>query len=157
MVKEALPMEELKRSIIDRVASKSSEEVRFKSQARGDPQLNFEEKEKILTELLDRSPAQFLFRFGLALHLSELEYFRHFQDDFEVGYHIRSLEERLNAERFRIITRNRRFAAVARLENSGYFDDLEMQKRDPLLYEELVEKYMTEDEKLALQKAQDLR
>ncbi|OQV12396.1 hypothetical protein BV898_13349 [Hypsibius exemplaris] len=150
-------MSDLRNRIIDRVSSKSSDEIRFKSQARGEPDLMPSEKRKIVTDVLDKSPAQFLFRFGLTLLPSDLPYFEQFRGDFEVCYHIRNLEELLNADKLRTLTKNRRFAAVPRLEKSGYFDDLEMQKRDPLLYEELVEKYMTNEEKRALQNARELR
>ena len=149
-------MDELRSIIINRVSSQSSEEIRFRNQTRGEEELSLEEKRAIVTNVLDKCPARFLFRFGLTLQHSDLQYFQQF-DDEEVRYHVRSLEERLNAEKLRIVTKNRRFAAMPRLERTGYFDDLEMQKRDPLLYEELVEKYLTDDEKIGLQKARELR
>lgn len=150
-------MEELREVIIDRVATRSSEEIRFKNQMRGEPELTFEEKRHIVQDLLMKSPSQFLARFGLALQPQDLDYFSHMPEDDDVAYHVRNLEERLDAERLRLLTKNRRYAALSRLETSGYFDEVEMQKRDPLLYEELVEKYLTDSEKAELEKAQRLR
>ena len=142
--------------IIDKVASLSSDNVRFKNQARDEPTLTYDEKVETLSKLLN-TPSNFLFRFGMYLDFADLEYFDQFSSDLDVAYHLRDLRNQLNSDKMRVVVRNRRFASLDTLTSSGYFDGDLMRQRDPLLFEELVEKYMTTDEKLEMQRRKELR
>ena len=50
---------------------------------------------------------------------------------------------------FRLKIRNRRYGALRKMQLSGasYFKEGEMRKRDPLLYEELVDGNLTDEER----------
>lgn len=150
-------MTDLREILIDRIAMKSSDEIHFKNQNRGEPEFGLDEKRQIVADLLTKSPSQFLYRFGLALTISDMNYFHQFENDCDVVYYIHHLGERLNIEHTKILIKNRRYTAIARLETYGYFDDLEMQRRDPLLYEEYVEKYLSDSEKSERLRAQNFR
>lgn len=48
---------------------------------------------------------------------------------------------------FQVKVRNRRFEALKKLVSEGsYFSEYEMKKRNPLLYEQLIGKFLTEEE-----------
>ncbi|XP_055346064.1 coiled-coil domain-containing protein 97-like [Paramacrobiotus metropolitanus] len=139
--------------LIDRVANCASTDIRFKNQSRDEPELSLDDKRQIVADLLTKSPAQFLFRFGPALEPPDLVYFEQFSVDPAVQIHLHDLREHFDTKHQKLLTKNRRFAALPRLQAAGYFDEAEMQKRDPLLYEELVEKYLNPEEKRAREKA----
>ena len=51
--------------------------------------------------------------------------------------------------KFRITVRNRRYAAMQELRHSGtYFSEKEMERRDPLLYDQLIGRHQTEEERM---------
>lgn len=126
----------------------SNSEVCFKSQQRGENDLNDTEKHKIATELYNSNKLNFLIRFGRYLKLPELEFFEQFTEPTDVGFEINTLLKDLKRLRSKTEIKNRRYEALKRmLEEGTYFSEMEMMKRNPLLYEQLVGQYMSEDEK----------
>ncbi|XP_078050183.1 coiled-coil domain-containing protein 97-like isoform X2 [Augochlora pura] len=121
----------------------------FKSQQKDDPDLNFEEKLTIARNLLKKSYCLFLCKFGHYMKKEHLKYFEKSKDeDYEVAYHINRLQRYFNNSTRHIDVRNRRYQALKSLINQGeYFSESEMMKRNPLLYEHLVGRYMTEKQK----------
>lgn len=120
----------------------------FKHQQLSEPDLTVSEKRSIATNLLDERPSTFLERYGKFLAKSDLAYFERFRGDYATDFHLEQVEKRLakaNAESTRV--KNRRYEAMRRLVARGeYFSDDEMKKRDPMLYGEMVGRYLDEDE-----------
>ncbi|KAK2166046.1 hypothetical protein LSH36_43g05040 [Paralvinella palmiformis] len=136
----------VKAHMLDRIAKT---DAHFKHQQRGEPDLTFEDKRTIADELLERNPGTFLSRFSKYLVLDDLVYFRHMHDDYTVNFFVKEVEDRFADSRNHKV-RNRRYEAMKELVTGGvYFSDCEMKSRDPLLYEQMVGQYLTEEEILA--------
>jgi len=138
----------LRDQVLNCVVSNSS--AYFKSQQRGEADLSAEEKRTIAASLLDSRPSRFLERYGKFLKRRHLSYFDQFCDDYEVGYYRQHLEKSLKQKAS--VVKNRRYQAMNELIEKGeYFSLNEMKSRNPLLFEHLVEKHMTEEEKRVLE------
>ncbi|XP_076359822.1 coiled-coil domain-containing protein 97 [Tachypleus tridentatus] len=132
-------------TLLDRV-SKSN--AFFKNQQRGEADLTVEQKWEIAEEILNKSHSLFLQRFSKYLEFEDLVYFEPFKNDYDVEFYLKEIKKRLDSKRNTVKVRNRRYEALQKLIKEGtYFSDTEMKKRNPLLYEEMVEKYMTDDER----------
>lgn len=135
----------IKAQMLDRVANT---DAHFKHQQRGEPDLTFDEKRTIADEILQRNPGTFLSRFSKYLALEDLSYFKDMRDDYTVNFFVKEVEERFADSRNHKV-RNRRYEAMKELVAGGvYFSDREMKSRDPLLYEQMVGQYLTEEEVL---------
>lgn len=120
----------------------------FKSQQKDDPELTLEEKKLIAINLLQKSHCLFLSKFGHFLKKEHLNYFNKNDEDYEVSYHINRLKRYFNTSKRHIDVKNKRYEALKRMIEEGkYFSEVEMMKRNPLLYEHLVGQYMTESQK----------
>ncbi|XP_053695617.1 coiled-coil domain-containing protein 97 [Sabethes cyaneus] len=133
------------------------QKVFYKSQQINDPELTVEEKLNILKEVLSKSHTTFLSRFGHFIKEDHLRYFEQDQETcgyspderYEVEYYLEKIRRSHNGGREREI-RNRRYAALKQLVQDGsYFSEMEMMQREPLLYEQLVGQYLTEQERKA--------
>ncbi|RZF44496.1 hypothetical protein LSTR_LSTR002269 [Laodelphax striatellus] len=124
-----------------------SKEAHFKSQQRGEPELEEAEKRSIAEEVLNRSKSIFLSRFGEHILEKHLDYFEICSDEerYEVDFYLQKLRGHKSTNKVRV--RNRRFEALKQLVNKGkYFSEYEMKKRNPLLYDHLVGQFLSEDE-----------
>ena len=131
----------------------SSNQV-IKSQQRGDPELTKEEKSSILSNMLLSSPGSFLRRFGSLLDLEDLTYFVT-STDYEVQYRTKELKRLLNGNNRQKRTNNRRYKAIEELtRNSDYFSEQEMKERCPLLYEQYIGKFLSDEERDKLGRCQ---
>ncbi|XP_011300584.1 coiled-coil domain-containing protein 97 [Fopius arisanus] len=120
----------------------------FKSQLQGDAELSLNEKRKIAEELLRRNHHQFLSRFGKNLRPHLLDYFTEKSNDYETNYHVGKLRRYLNTETRKIDRKNRRYEALKEMLKKGeYFSETAMMKRNPLLYEHLIGRFLTEEQK----------
>lgn len=130
-----------------------NDNVPFKSQQIGENHLKKAEKRTIAHNLFQKSPSSFLEKYGKYLKLEHLTYFENCkqeQNQYELNYHIANLKLQLNESKNKAIVKNRRFEALSRMIDDGsYFSETEMMHRNPLLYEQLVGKYMSENEKVA--------
>lgn len=123
--------------------------VTVKSQQRNENELTIDEKTEILHELYEQKPSIFLSRFGKWLSERDLDYFSEISSSYEMDYTIKKLKRNLAQKSSRTDVKNRRYEALMRLENdSDYFTEHEMRQRCPLLYEQYIGQYMTEEEKL---------
>lgn len=124
-----------------------SKDVFYKSQQVSEQELNDGEKFDILQELFNRSRSIFLSRYGKYLKQEHLLLFETTQDtdDYEVQHYLDEIKFRLaNHES---LVKNRRFMALQRMiEDSEYFSEVEMMRREPSLYHQLVGQYLTEEE-----------
>ncbi|XP_062547470.1 coiled-coil domain-containing protein 97 [Armigeres subalbatus] len=129
--------------------------VFYKSQQINDPELTNEEKLQILKQVLDKNHTTFLARFGNFIKEDHLRYFEQepqtscYSPDerYEVNYYLDKIRRFHHGGREQEV-RNRRFAALKQLVQDGnYFSETEMMQREPLLYDQLVGQYLTEQEK----------
>ncbi|XP_017047969.1 coiled-coil domain-containing protein 97 [Drosophila ficusphila] len=132
-----------------------NKKIVFKSQQIDDPEIPFEEKQKIAQEAFEKNRENFLIRFGGYLDVRQLVSFQ----DLAVKEPIKpdeNLEEMcLLLEDFKrklstrsVSIKNRRYHAMQQLLEKGeYFSEHEMMQRAPDLYQELVGQYLTEAEK----------
>ena len=126
-----------------------------KSQQRGEPDLTVDEKVTILQGILDRSPGSFLMRFGKYLVEEDLRNFDHLKGDYEIDFHLKEVKNILDTKKKKTGVRNRRFECLQRLmKDSDYFSEEQMRKRSPLLYEEYIGQYLSEEEKFERDKAE---
>lgn len=139
-------------SMLCRIAG--SEAV-VKSQQRGEPDLTKDEKVAILQEILERKPASFLMRFGRYFAEEDLRNFEHLTGDYEIDFRLNEIKNIIDSKKMKIGIRNRRYECLQRLmKNSDYFSEENMRKRCPLLYEEYIGQYLTEEEKLERDRAE---
>lgn len=130
-------------SIIEDLICKT--DVRFISQQRDESDMDIDGKRAFATQLFNKSKYLFLVQFGRHMTDVHLEYFKQFEEHDEQSYEIKATLCNLRAGGTKV--KNRRYEALRRLVNEGtYFSDVEMMKREPLLYEQLVGRYLSEDE-----------
>lgn len=124
--------------------------VVFQSQQRGEPDLTRMEKRRIAIHMLRNKPSAFLMKFGKFLTEDHLNYFlKKYDASYEIIHYVKNLKSLLTDHGKNVVKRNRRFEAMKRMEAEGnYFSEAEMEKREPLLYHQLVGQYMSEQEKL---------
>ncbi|XP_057325326.1 coiled-coil domain-containing protein 97 [Microplitis mediator] len=133
--------------IINSVAKSSAV---FKCQHKDEPELSVDEKKKIAWDLLSKSPVQFLSRFGRYLNNELLKYFETADDksDYEIAHYINKLKRYFDSTSREIDKKNRRYEALKLLVDKGeYFSETAMMKRNPLLYDNLVGQYLTDEQK----------
>jgi hypothetical protein len=122
-------------------------DVNIKSQQRTDTDLSDEQKIQILKDIFEQNPRVFLARFGHWISVEDLRCFCAASGS-EVEYAISVLKMNLNAKSSGVCVKNRRYEALQRLEkDTSYFSEDEMQQRCPLLYEQYIGQYMTDEEK----------
>lgn len=127
--------------------------VFFKSQQINESELSVEEKKHIMEDIFERKHSLFLSRFGRHMSMDHLAYFRNRnyeseEENFNVQYYLAEIEKAIITAKMK--TKNRRYAAMQKLiEDNEYFTEVEMMNRQPLLYEQLIGKYLSENEKKA--------
>lgn len=120
-----------------------------KSQQRNEPELTESEKMTILRDMFSKRPASFLARFGKCLGKEDLASFDHLRNNYEVNFRLKELETLFDRKKNEINVRNRRYDCLQRLiSDSDYFSEESMRKRCPLLYEQYIGQYLSEEEKL---------
>jgi len=135
-------------NLLDFLSKKPESELRLHlNQQRGDPELTSEEKLQRLRSKLGENPGSFLHQFGKYLEASHLECFKSIRDDnYEVDFHLKQMEISTGARSIQI--KNRRYEALQKLvDTSDYFTEEEMQRRNPILYNQLVGRYHTKEER----------
>ncbi|KAG7154621.1 Coiled-coil domain-containing protein 97-like 1 [Homarus americanus] len=120
----------------------------LKSQQRYEPDLTYQERKDIVQKLLDQKPGQFLYRFGKQLEREHLQYFLKYEGDAEVDHYLTEALKHKNEHTKKITVLNRRYSALQKLRRSGdYFSEKEMERRNPLLYDQLIGKHQTSEER----------
>lgn len=136
---EDSPVESMLHSII------ACKDVFYKSQQKDEPELTAEEKFQILKDLLNRSKATFLQRYGKYLTQAHVHLFNP-NEDYEIEHYLKEIQYRL--DNHQNIVRNRRLTALkSMIEEGEYFSETQMMQREPTLYQNLVGQYMTQEEK----------
>jgi len=138
-------------NLLEFLSKKPDDELRLKNQERGEPDLTSDEKLGILREHLNTNPGNFLSRFGHHLNYSHLDTF-HFmrKKNYDVNFYLTQLEKQLSPDVKKIQAKNRRYEALQKLvDTSDYFTEEEMQRRDPILFEQLIGRFHTKEEREA--------
>lgn len=148
--RQSLDLDDLKEALLTHICSENK--AFFKSQQIGEPEIMYEERKEIASQILSQSHVKFLQRFGMNLKKEHLEYFEsqtyNSTDRDEVADSLKQIN--WNLDHHDIIVRNRRYAALVKLiKDKKYFSEAEMQSRDPLLFENLVGQYQSVAEKRA--------
>lgn len=119
------------------------------SQQQGEPDLTEREKVAILSQLYHEKPLVFLERFRTGLREEHLACFSHLRGDHRADFYCAEVARRGTARprTLRTHLRNRRYAALRELIQGGeYFSDEQMRFRAPLLYEQYIGQYLTQEE-----------
>lgn len=128
-------------------------DVVVKSQQIGEPEMTLDEKRAFLEEFIEeKKPSIFLAKFNKHLQPEWIPYFESRvngdpDERYCVNYYTEQLQKILAPKPASV--RNRRFGALQELldKKDEYFSELEMMRREPELYEQLVGQYMTGPEK----------
>ncbi|XP_037044445.1 coiled-coil domain-containing protein 97 [Bradysia coprophila] len=142
------PDDSLKTNMIDHLVFENR--AFFRSQQINDPDITDTERRTIAEQLLQESHKKFLFRFGAHIKENHLRYFENqcygADDEYEMKYLLKDIRTKLK-NRVRDV-RNRRYMAMQKmLDTTTYFSEKEMMSREPLLYEQLIGRYMTAGER----------
>ncbi|KAM4642211.1 coiled-coil domain-containing protein 97 [Discoglossus pictus] len=134
----------------------SSSCVPIRSQQKGDPEFSQEQKMSMLLELYESKPLVFLERFRKVLREEHLGCFNHLSGVYTADYYCKEIRKASLKRVDRTRVRNKRFAALQQLITAGeYFSDEQMRERDPLMYEQYVGQYQSEEEIMS-QNSKDL-
>ena len=122
----------------------------FRHQQKDEPDLTLEEKSKIASDLISSKPGLFLSRYGKFLTENHLEYFESLKTaNYECEFYLKQARQ----DQCRFINqnkvKNRRYAALRNMleTNDEYFSSEAMKARYPLLHEQLVGRFLTEEER----------
>jgi len=127
--------------------AKHCPEILFKSQQRGSPDLTEKEKTRIGASILESNPQKFISKFGKHLEPQQLSYLRRFCDTYEVDFLINEAMKKSAASAASVV-KNRRYMKMKELDANGeYFSLTEMKNRNPHLFNHLVGRHMTEEER----------
>lgn len=125
--------------------------ISFKNAHVDEAEIRTSDKIRMATNLYNNSPTDFLMQFGKYLAPYHIEYFEKMSQNPSGTQSFRQCIQHLKsyhseASRHKRI-RNRRYKALQQLQNeSDYFSEKQMMQRNPLLYEQLVGQYMTDEE-----------
>ncbi|KAI4884015.1 hypothetical protein NFI96_019526 [Prochilodus magdalenae] len=118
-----------------------------KSQQLGEPDLTVEEKKEVLMEQYKAKPLVFLERYHAHMRPEHLEAFSHLSSDCRAQYYCTEVKKRASSSTNRTRVRNHRYAALRALQREGqYFSEEQMRFRQPLLYEQYIGQYLSEEE-----------
>lgn len=137
--------ERLRNDMIEHIVNENK--AFFRSQQINDPEITRDERRTIVSDILAKSQEQFLSRFG---HFIRLDHLAYFESDVEKTYELNSLLRTVQSylrNRTKIV-KNRRYAALQHLlDQNEYFSEMEMMRREPYLYDQLVGQYLTANER----------
>ncbi|KAM3964264.1 coiled-coil domain-containing protein 97 [Aphomia sociella] len=108
------------------------------------------DKTRMAYDLYQRSPSDFLIQFGKHLAPYHIAYFETLKPDCEARRFqecVAQLKHYHSEESRRKRIRNRRYRAMQKLQDeTDYFSEKQMMYRNPLLYEQLIGQYLTDEE-----------
>lgn len=133
----------------------ANSDVIFKSQQRGESEPNENEKTQIAVNIFNENKLNFLMKFGRFLNSEQLQFFNQFADSKngpgnfeEIEIFLNDLKRNFDKNGRQLEIKNRRYEALQEMiKENSYFSEIEMMKRHPLLYEQLVGQYLTDEEK----------
>ncbi|XP_015215570.2 coiled-coil domain-containing protein 97 isoform X2 [Lepisosteus oculatus] len=122
-------------------------EAPVKSQQLGEPDLTMAQRRQVLLEQYRAKPLVFLERYRAYLQPEHLGPFAHLTTDCRAQHYCKEVRNRASSQANRTRVRNHRFAALRALQQEGqYFSEEQMRARDPLLYEQYIGQYLSDEE-----------
>ncbi|XP_041813574.1 coiled-coil domain-containing protein 97 [Chelmon rostratus] len=120
-----------------------------KSQQKGEAELTLKERKEELLHQYRSRPLVFLERYHAFLKPQNLSAFAHVCSDPRAQHYSKVIQRRAAACTNRTRVRNQRYAALRALQREGqYFSEEQMRIREPLLYEQYIGQYLTDEEVL---------
>ncbi|XP_061557433.1 LOW QUALITY PROTEIN: coiled-coil domain-containing protein 97 [Phycodurus eques] len=118
-----------------------------KSQQIGDAELTTEERRKELLHQYGSKPLVFLERYHRCLKPVHLPAFSHVSTDPRAQHYCEVIQRQAAGNTHKTQVRNQRYAALMALQKEGqYFSEEQMRTREPLLYEQYIGQYLTDEE-----------
>ncbi|XP_029913486.1 coiled-coil domain-containing protein 97 isoform X2 [Myripristis murdjan] len=123
--------------------------IQVKSQQIGEAELTLDQRREELLQQYRSRPLVFLERYQAYLKPQHLAAFSHLSSDPRAQHYSRVIQRRSAGHTNRTRVRNQRYAALRALQREGhYFSEEQMRKREPLLYEQYIGQYLTDEEVL---------
>ncbi|KAG7239467.1 hypothetical protein INR49_028938 [Caranx melampygus] len=120
-----------------------------KSQQIGEAELTLGQRKEELLNQYRSKPLVFLERYHTCLKPQHLSAFAHVSSDPRTQHYSKVIQRRAAACTNRTRVRNQRYAALRALQKEGqYFSEEQMRIREPLLYEQYIGQYLTDEEVL---------
>ncbi|KAM9844142.1 coiled-coil domain-containing protein 97 [Aulostomus maculatus] len=120
-----------------------------KSQQIGEAELTLEQRREELLHQFRSRPLVFLERYHTYLKPQHLPVFAHVSSDPRAQHYSKVIQRRSAGGPSRTRVRNQRYAALRALQKEGeYFSEEQMRMREPLLYEQYIGQYLTDEEVL---------
>ncbi|CAG8665068.1 12443_t:CDS:2, partial [Racocetra persica] len=134
--------------------------IHFKTLRANEVEQSDDEKLRIMRQTLN-DPALFLSKWGKFLEKEQLMLFDRLRDDYEVNWHLNNLQSKTSSYSTLAASRNinptarhnkqilnRRYRyLITKLDDTSYFSDEAMERREPLLYEDYVGQYTSQEER----------
>ncbi|XP_029997836.1 coiled-coil domain-containing protein 97 isoform X1 [Sphaeramia orbicularis] len=118
-----------------------------KSQQIGEAELTLEERRQELLHQFQSRPLVFLERYHSCLKPQHLSAFSHVSLDPRAQHYSKVIQRRAAGCPNKTRVRNHRYAALRALQKEGqYFSEEQMRMREPLLYEQYIGQYLTDEE-----------
>ncbi|KAF3700430.1 Coiled-coil domain-containing protein 97 [Channa argus] len=120
-----------------------------KSQQIGEAELTLDQRREELLHQYRSRPLVFLERYHSCLKPPHLSAFAHVCSDPRTQHYSKVIQRRATGCTNRVTVRNQRYAALRVLQKEGqYFSEEQMRMREPLLYEQYIGQYLTDEELL---------
>ncbi|XP_013862402.1 coiled-coil domain-containing protein 97 [Austrofundulus limnaeus] len=120
-----------------------------RSQQLGEAELTFGERRAELLQQYRSRPLVFMERYHAHLKPEHLLAFAHVSSDPRAQHYSHMVRTRASGCTSRTRVRNQRYAALRALQDEGqYFSEEQMRMREPLLYEQYIGQYLTDEEVL---------
>ncbi|XP_074552603.1 coiled-coil domain-containing protein 97 [Halichoeres trimaculatus] len=133
-------------AMIEAIAQSGSS---VKSQQIGDSELSLKERREELQQQYRSKPLVFLERYHACLKPQDLSAFAHVSSDPRAQHYSKVIQRRAAGCTNRTRVRNQRYAALRVLQREGqYFSEEQMRMREPLMYEQYIGQYLTDEEVL---------
>ncbi|CAL1588853.1 unnamed protein product [Knipowitschia caucasica] len=120
-----------------------------KSQQIGEAELTLDQRKEELLRQYKSRPLVFLEKYHNTLKPEHLAAFAHVSSDPRTQHYSKVIERRAAGCINKTRVKNHRYAALRSLQKEGgYFSDEQMRIREPLLYEQYIGQYLTDEEVL---------
>ncbi|XP_029363664.1 coiled-coil domain-containing protein 97 isoform X2 [Echeneis naucrates] len=120
-----------------------------KSQQIGEAELTVDQRRQELLQQYSSRPLVFLERYHACLKPQHLSAFAHVSSDPRTHHYSKVIQRRADGCPDKTRIRNQRYAALRALQKEGqYFSEEQMRIREPLLYEQYIGQYLTDEEVL---------
>uniref|UniRef100_A0A8D2L954 Coiled-coil domain containing 97 n=1 Tax=Varanus komodoensis TaxID=61221 RepID=A0A8D2L954_VARKO len=145
------PIEEEDPAVLAMFRAVADSRLAVRSQQKDEPDFTPAQKLAILQDLYRSKPLVFLERFRTVLREEHLPCFQHLSGNYEADFYCAEVRRAGLGKTRHTRVRNKRYAALQQLIRDGeYFSDEQMRCRDPLLYEQYIGQYLSDEELQAL-------